>query len=258
MFIFQLNNGCMFKKNIFCLLVLLVISSCKKEGCESPTIFSITTNEDVYVGWPLRITTENGTSGQVQVYGPNGFKKVFGAGEYKSRTITIDSATYLNSGIYSYEFWEDGCVTEKGSIDVTVLPPPTAPCTMADNTGETTIMTLGGTNYTYTSVWTVADYFGVQSALNSVSGTNVVFNGPGSPAAGKYVTIYGLYYPDREIKNSCTIRVNNNYSSFFALSGQDVYVSYENDKLVVTFCSVEFLSPSNVVDLVVSAKMVVH
>ena len=246
----------MIKHFLFCAIALISFSACKKNKCEGTKELTVSTVGDVYEGWPLEIYSESSSYDHVQITGPNGFIKVYNSGEYFSGIQTIESTTLANSGTYTVEYWGEGeCLLKSGTVDVTILPAPTPPCSMPNNTGSSSIGGIGPTSYTSAFGNELSGYYHIYGSQSTYQQMNINFNGTHRPKAGKYITS-GSYYPE-DGSNQCSVYLTTSYNDFFVKDNEDVYVTYEGDQLIITLCSVQFSNSVSSTDLFISAKIVV-
>lgn len=239
----------------FLTIAILVVTSCRKEECEAFGSLYVTTDGDVYEGWPLKLYSETTSNYRVQISGPNGFYRKFSEGEYYSGVLTIDSTTAEHSGNYTIEYWEGECLIRSGTVNVSILPAPTPPCNMSNNTGTSSIGGIGPTSYNYAYGSAFSGYYRAYGASGTSNQMNFTFNGTSRPAAGKYKSS-GSYFPEEGI-DQCSVQLITSMYDFFILDNQDIYVNYVNNQLVITMCPSEFFNSISSTPLYISAKIVV-
>jgi hypothetical protein len=252
------------KTNITTLLILIVLfTSCKKtttadevidpaSNCVPPYIASISTNSPIVVGWPISISTGNNMYGSYKWFFPNGSTPQQNGftgdvyGYYKS------VASYSDSGVYRLEVKINGCLQDSGNTRIKIIPPPTPPCTVTNNTSTTTLIGIGGDTYVSRD-FTNNVVTAYPTAGTSNGALNFSFWGNMPPKPGKYKT-NGSTFSAVETEVGCWLSYFPG-NQFINKVGQDVYVNIVNGKMQVSFCSCNFTNPINSTVLTISARI---
>ena len=238
------------------LSTLFCSSSCKKEKkehcSEDSTFVGLSYEGPVVKGWPLVLKTAYYNTGYSYRWkGPNGWSMETTASmdNYEPNKITIDPADINHSGKYYVEIIEDGCVIERGSVNVEVIEPPLPPCTIANNSSTTTLGGVGGTSYSMVS-HTEGIYYSVYASGPINQTINFVFKG--EPKPGMYLAHQG-YLPDES--NEVAVYIQYGFYDFFLEIYYTVYVNEVNGKLQFSFCNGHFTNPVGDDPIIISAKV---
>lgn len=234
---------------------LFFLNSCKKktEECsETPEPVSMSSNGPVVEGWPLVLTTANYEDGYTYRWkGPNGWsaETTLSPDCYEPYKVTIDSASINASGNYLVELLHEGCVVNRGSVNVQVIAPPTPPCSITNNSSTTTLGGVGGISYPI-----VSHTGGINYSVYATNGNqtiNFVFKN-GEPKPGMYLVESG-YFPSENDRVSVYIQAG--FYDFFMESYYTVYVNKVNGKLQFSFCNGHFSNPVGSTPVIISAKV---
>ena len=237
-----------------CMLFICFLSSCfkisDKEPCDLKDI-EVTTNSPVIEGWPIYLSARPSQTESYNWVGPKG--KISPQG-YEQNSIQVLNSTYADSGIYKLELTNTfGCLEFSRSTLIKVIPPPLAPCVVTNNSSTSTVVGVGGTNYTYVSFSNnVANAYPVVSS--SENALNFRFYGNVTPKPGVYKTTQSINIIDNENQVGCWIRKFPLYE-FICLERQDVYVNKVNGKLQISFCNAQFTNPIGTSVIRISAKI---
>ncbi|WP_341901046.1 hypothetical protein [Fluviicola taffensis] len=241
-----------------CILISALFCSigCKKtqkDDCsEAPSPVGLSSNGPVIKGWPLVLTTANYGNGYTYRWkGPNGWsmETTDSWDNYEPNKVTIDSASINDSGKYLVEIVHEGCIVERGSVDVEVTEPPLPPCPTANNSSTSTIGGIGGTTYSNIS-HSDGIYYSVYASGAINQTINFVFKG--KPKPGMYLAYQG-YHPSEV--NQATVYIQAGFDDFFMESYYTIYVNEVNGKLQFAFCNANFTNPVSSSPLIISAKV---
>lgn len=210
--------------SILCMLFILVISGCKKDSNNCPSVV-IMIPTSVEAGETIRLSTV--TSGYIIRYrwsGPNGFTST-------EESPEITSVQANNAGKYTLEAdMLDGC-TQKATSDSVIVNTPPISCSPANNTGNIS----GASSLSFYSVVGApsgGSYF--ITANGSNGDLELEFAGTARPTGGVY-NIRSL--GDSFVKGDVRVRFVSLSSNWPSSSGI-VYVTINNSKVTATFCSV--------------------
>lgn len=175
-------------------------------------------------------------------------------------TNTIPAVSFTNEGWYKVEVRNTCGEIKKDSfyLDVT-MPQGTLPCTIADN--SITYTPANHENITFTKVQVDTTYgygFLCEGVGTTTLGSSVTFrfnpiyrSQKKAPDAGVYTTrTYatgtGWAFGENDLdKVYIDIIAYGGTNYYRALSNQNVYVSYINGKMKVSFCNLSFTGSSN-------------
>ncbi|AEA45297.1 hypothetical protein [Fluviicola taffensis] len=233
---------------------LIALNSCKKKNdCPiNPEDIVLNSNGPVFEGWPLHLWTESGFSYTYHWQGPNGWKKDYDYSTNTSGSETIESMTQAKAGVYIVNIRDGNCVIKKGSVNVSVIPPSNAPCSVNNNTSTSTVIGVGGTNYTSVFGNSNSNYY-VQ-ASNSSQAITFNFKGEQAPLPGIYKS-NDTYYPSEQ--NKVGVYIGTGFQDYQMEPDVDVYVNKVNGKTVISFCSAGFYNPVGNATITISAKVTV-
>lgn len=239
------------RKLVVLVMIVLSVLGCKKEECTGSGLY-VNSSGPVYEGWPLELYFEANQHYETEVSGPNGFKQVYNPGKTDG-TVLINPTTTSNAGKYTVNQYSDNCLVSSGSTTVKILPTPSPNCSIANNTGSTTIGGFGGPVFSFVTANSGPNGYSVIGYYNTYNSLNFQFKS--KPLPGIYKS-RGSYYPDTDSDNQCAVRLGTSMSQTFILNGQDIYVTEQNGKLTVTMCPSEFSNPVSTTPLYISAQLV--
>jgi hypothetical protein len=240
------------KINLILLFAFLIsFVSCIKENisdCEGPDTISMSNTGPRVVGWSIEISASS-YGGTYKWITPNG-STMEQAGFVSTGTHSYrkDATSYSDSGLYRIEVRNDDCLDYIASTQVKIIAPPVAPCNIPNNTSTTTLVGVGGTNYSNISFGNNGTNI-VASGANGET-LNIKFPGNTKPREGKYSSIQGVL---AFAQASCTI--TKNFFDFNNIEGQDIYVTNVNGKMQVSFCTNQFTNPVSSSIIKISAKI---
>jgi hypothetical protein len=161
-------------------------------------------------------------------------------------------ASYSDSGTYKLEVKQAECLEAKGTVQIKVIPPPTAPCSVTNNTSTSSVVGVGGDTYSSVSF---SNNIVTAYPAGSISNGALRFRFWGNvpPKPGKYKTNGGTF-SDVEKEVACWIGYFP-ATDFICKVGQDVYVTMVNGKMQVSFCSCGFTNPLGSSIITISAKV---
>lgn len=237
---------------ISCIAFLSIFISCEKfsdkEPCELKNI-QITSNSPVIEGWPIYLSTRPSQTERFNWAGPKGQITTQGA----QNDIQVLNSKLSDSGSYSVIVTNTfGCTEYNGNTFVKVVPPPSAPCNIANNTSTSSVIGIGDNTYTYVSFTnnTAIAYPYLGSGSQALQ---FRFFGNTAPKPGLYKTSGGLYSLDKENEVGSYISAFPN--DFVNKQGQDVYVTRVNGKLQIAFCNCQFTNPLGSSVIKITAKI---
>ena len=240
---------------VICLYTFL-LSCTKSSSCPDPGGLIINQNGPVIAGWPLHLEADiQSTEFLYRWYGPNGWTKIYETYASDAYLQGIENITAAGAGEYKLKLIdENGCVAYEGSTTVEVIAAPAPPCNIAANTSSSSVTGVGDYNFVYRS-------FSASSGNYLISGQETVpgdylrfaFVGNDLPLPGIYKTngYFGLE------QGKVGLFINAGTYDFVANPDQNVYVNKVNNKIEISFCSVQFnnpLSPAH--PIIISAKIV--
>ncbi len=223
------------------------LSCSKTDNCPAPQSLTISNNGPIIEGWPLRL--ESNMQSILYLYkwsGPNGWKKEYIIYASDAYLQFIEDLPAAGAGEYKLQLvGTDGCVEYEGTTVVEVVKPTTPPCNIAANSSTSSVAGVGDYSFVYRNFSASSGFFTI-SGRETVPGDNmlVVFKGDVLPIPGTYKT--EGYFPT--VPGRAGLYINSFGVEFVSLPNQMVYVNKVNNKIEVSFCSVQFtnpLSPSN-------------
>ncbi|MFA7273104.1 MAG: hypothetical protein WC044_04510 [Crocinitomicaceae bacterium] len=243
------------------LLIPFLFTSCKKKEaeCSEPETIYFNIEENVQIGWPLKMYYESPYSETIEITFPNGEIKKLTPSEYinNSYYILTDSATAEHSGHYKGAIRNGSCIQKNGVDDVQILPISNPSCTVPDNTGTSSIGGVGDETYTFV-------YKHSTGSVNVINGEvgnaqiSFAFNGTTPPKPGLYSTYTGHgYYPLTDDPKEVAVTVTKWVNAFYIKGNEKVFVNYVNGNIEVTMCSAEFTNAVSSTPLFISTKLVV-
>jgi hypothetical protein len=243
------------KQIILLVSIVIIFISCKKMGngndCGAAQQVVVTSNSPVIEGWPIYLSTTATMGDMFHWTGPNGWDINYQFYASDANSQQRANATLADAGLYKVDLRNaDGCVEYSGSVDVKVIPAPSAPCSLTNNTSTTTVVGVGGS--TYTNIYFQSStYYTVQATTPGESLT-FYFIGNVPPKPGIYKS--SGYGPTNETEVGCWI--SKFPYDFINEPGQDVYVTRVNGKTQVAFCNCTFTNPLGSTKPKISAKIV--
>jgi hypothetical protein len=230
---------------------IVLFSACEKISDKEPCVLKnveIITNSPVIVGWPINISTRASQSDVFRWVGPNG---VFA--NQGGNSIQVLDAKYSDSGSYKVEIKNAfDCLEFESYTNIKVIPPPSAPCTVTNNTSTSTVIGVGDNTYTYVSFTNNnADAYPV--IANSNNALHFRFYGSTPPKPGLYKTGDNTGFNAID-KVACWISTFP-ATEFRNKENQNVYVTKVNGKYVISFCNAEFTNPIGSSVIKISAKI---
>jgi hypothetical protein len=221
----------------------------EKEPCELKNI-QISSNSPVIEGWPIYLSTRPSQTERFNWAGPNGQITTQGA----QNDIQVLNAKLSDSGSYSLTIMNTfGCTEYSGTTFIKVISPPAAPCSITNNTSTSTVIGVGGNNYTYVS-FTNNSATAYPYVASSNEALQFRFFGNTAPKPGLYKTNGSIYSLDKENEVGCYISTFP-ASNFVNKEGQDVYVTRVNGKLQIAFCDCQFTNPVGTAVIKISARI---
>ena len=217
-------------------------------NCPTTYSTSLTSNSPVIVGWPLELTTNDDMSYLFNWAGPNGFSIDYSYYASNAGEQGIAVTSFADSGVYTVQLLTpDGCVAYEGTTDVQIVPAPSAPCNLPENSSISNVIGVGGLTYD-----------GVTFNGNAISGYNSAsqetlyfnFNGSSLPTPGVYTT--SGYYAMNDTTVGCYF---DDFPDDFLLNNGLVYVTSVNGKLQVSFCNCSVSNPLGGVQIYASASL---
>jgi hypothetical protein len=251
------------KKIVFLFLVVpFLFFGCKKDdvGCDEPEPLYFHFDEDVQIGWPLKMYINESVAGVLVVTFPNGESKSLHPDDLikNSYYILTDSATNEHSGTYKAKLSYNGCVGKFGTNEVEVLPILTPTCTVPDNTGTSTIGGIGDKTYAHVYKGPAASYYSISGEDGVNTHIRFSFQGNTPPKPGLYTTYPGSgFYPITDNPKEVAVALQSWVDIFYIKDYQNVYVNYENGNIEVTMCSAEFKNVVSTTPLFISTKLVI-
>jgi hypothetical protein len=232
---------------------LLFFNSCKKNDCPStPESIQLNSNDPIYEGWPLYLWTENSSGYTYHWQGPNGWSKDYDYFTNMAGSETIDSMTPAKAGIYIVNLMENDCVLKQGKRMINVIPVPSPPCSVNNNSSTSTVIGIGGLNYTYVSGYASGSTsYNIQASSGSQA-LNFTFKGGQIPLPGVYKSETNLY-PSEQSK--VCISIGTTFQEYDMKPGYDVYVNKVNGNTVISFCAAGFYNPTGSTTVTVSGKV---
>jgi hypothetical protein len=254
------------KNNILTLFFISILfASCKKTtvenddsttpgaNCGKIENASISTNSPVVVGWPIEISASSNLYGIYKWVSPVG-SSLEQSGFISSYTYAYykNVASFSDSGTYKLEVKISGCVQDTGTVKIKIIPPPTAPCNITNNTSTSNIIGVGGDTYTYRDFTNnvVTAYPNIASSEGAL---HFSFWGNAAPKPGKYKT-NGSTFSTVETEVGCWLSYFPG-RQFINKVGQDVYVNIVNGKMQISFCNAEFTNPIGTSIIRISTKI---
>ncbi len=232
------------QKLIWLALGIFLLSSCEKtsNNCTAIRNAKAHSTSPVAVGQTLKIWTDEIDGTTYSWTGPFNFTS-----QYNADSIT--DAKAINSGWYYLHvnsLDNDCSKTDSVYVEVT-LQQGTAPCTIANNN----IMFSNLPDYSFTTVTKhIESTYSLKALTSSTWGSDLaIYFSPywrdHEPQDGIYTTYNSpAFDPVDPILNRVTITCINSSIYFSSWPDQQVYVSHENGKLRVQFCSLN-MSGSN-------------
>jgi hypothetical protein len=234
----------------FFIVIVIVACSCKKQPNCSASKISITTNSPVVEGWPLYLSSMESVEYLYEWSGPNGFHISYNVFSTTANRQGKENVTAEDAGTYTVKMRNrDGCVEYEGSVDVSVIPAPEAPCDVPVNSTISSVAGVGGSNYTGDSLDVSDDIYdlGVFNATEEM-----VIRFTKEPKPGVYLSS-GVYSPLSDDK--AAIYIISGFYDFLMEVGYKVYVTKTNGKLNFSFCNAKFLNPVSASPLIISARI---
>jgi hypothetical protein len=240
--------------------ILLFFSSCKKiesitnddNQCPAKENIEIVTNSPVVAGWPLTISTMQSMAYMYKWTGPNGFSadyNYFSSEAYRQGKLVT---TFADSGIYKVQLRStEGCIVYEGSVRVQIIDAPTAPCNVANNSSVSSVVGVGGSDYTSVSGSGSGGIYTLDASGGGETMT-IRFNGDNEPTPGIYTSSGGYFAMEDE---KAGIFISTGLYSFVMHPDFDIYVNKVGGKLQVSFCNCSFSNPLGSTAINISAKV---
>jgi len=235
-------------------LYIFLMSCSKSNNCPDAQSLTNNLNETVVVGWPLRLEAEVQSTGYKYKWtGPNGWEKHFDMGISDAYLQVRENMTATDAGEYKLQLINaDGCIEYEGTTMVDVVSTPA--CNIAANTSTSSVAGKGDFNFIYRSFSESNGHYvmaGAENVLGDYMG--IAFPSDVIPEPGIYKT--GEYFGIEAGKVGLFIAVKG--YTYSANSGQPVFVTRVNDKIEITFCSIEFDNPNTPgIPIIISGKIV--
>lgn len=243
------------------LIFAFTASSCnKKNECSknSTEVIINAEKQTVIVGWPIKLSAFGDSYDQYDYHwkGPQ-VDVLKGKNDNQPNVYVKESADFSDAGTYSVEAINGKCVKNGGTVQITVINPPSEPCTLQDNYATSTIILgVGGTTYTSIQEYTQFPPVYFVEATNGTS-TALTFtfrNGGSQPKLGIYKS-NGQLSPDGENQEELSVKIHSGFYDFVMKAGFNVYVTRVNGKLHLAFCDAEFDNPVTSDPLILSGSI---
>ncbi|TSJ47580.1 hypothetical protein [Fluviicola chungangensis] len=246
----------------YCLFAFIwAIPSCNKEkkcSKNSEEIPLYAEKKTVVVGWPIKLSTPADDYDQYDYHwkGPH-VDLLKPETDNQPNVYVKESADFSDAGTYSVEVIDGKCIKKRGTVQITVIDPPSEPCTVQNNYATPTIV-LGVGGVTYTSIQEYTQfppvYFIEATSGPSTALTFTFRNGGVQPKLGVYKS-NGQSSPDGEDQEELSVTINSGFYEFVMKAGFEVYVTRVNGKLHLAFCDAEFDNPLSNDQLILSGSI---
>jgi hypothetical protein len=232
-------------KKLFPFLVLLLFS-CKKDDCSSELQ---TINQEEYtvvVGWPINLKTNYiSTTVTNKWSGPNNWQQTTSEGI--SELKITDQSTFSDAGNYQVESYSyTNCLLQKKNIQVHIIDPPHAPCSIDMNTSHISSPFIYETTYNQVTSYISDGYF-VIKAQNGFA--TITFN------------FYGTQEPKPGIHQGLLVEFSSDqtpYNYYRLDSNQKIFLQKINNQLVISFCNAVFYNPGDIdTDVIITGEIIV-
>jgi hypothetical protein len=124
-----------------------------------------------------------------------------------------------------------------------------------NNSSTSTLIGVGGINYTYVSSGSSGSTYSIQASSGSQAIT-FNFNGDHIPLPGVYKS-ESAYFPSGGVMNKVGVYIGTGFQDFVIKPNFDIYVNKVNGQTVISFCSAGFNNPVGSTNIVVSAKITI-
>ncbi len=228
-------------------LIALLLFSCKKDDCSSDVKTLDSEDVTVVVGWPINLKTEYiSTTVTNKWSGPNNWKTTTTEGIPEVKVI--NEANFSHTGSYSSDSYTYGdCLAQTKKINVHVIAPPHAPCSIDMNTAKISSPFTYEANYSQITHYIEGNNFVVKAQNGLLETLTVKF-----PTNGQE--------PKPGIQRAYVEFTSNQTPYYqYQLDDEDViYLQKINNQLIISFCNAIFFSFGDVeTNVLISTEIVV-
>lgn len=229
-------------KRLFPFLLACLFFSCKKNKCGTPESLTITHNSPVVQGWDLHLQTDATQGYRIWWFGPNGWAIQPQTISTDANLATRTTMTLQDAGEYTAQWIDnDGCVKYEGKVNINVITPPSAPCSIAANSSQSSVVGVGSYTFGFSTFASTSSYYTV---TGSAAGGFVRFGfwGQTRPKPGVY-DISGGFFGDEY--GTTGLFIQDGPYQFLAQTGKAYVTQNANGKLSVSICGIKFSNPIN-------------